>query len=258
MSNQRYWLLLRGLAREQRHWGEFPGVLQTYQPDDRIVLYDFPGNGQRYTENSKTSVVCMVEDIRVFLKSCSIEQPVYIIALSLGGMVAVEWMNRYPDECAGVILISTSLRGLNPFYQRLLPSSYSAIFKSLLFPGNIGKNESVNLKLVSNIVANDITKRDTTLNHWVNYAKQYPVSAINGLRQLFAAINFNVPEHQPDVPILVLCSLADHLVDPQCSLSLAKHWNLPVEIHITAGHDIPLDDSQWVCEKIKLWLKNYS
>lgn len=254
MSKKRVWLLLRGLVREQRHWGGFPDVLQTYLPDDKIVLHDFPGNGHRYNENSKTSIVDMVEDVRAFLKNRSITQPVYIIALSLGGMVAVEWMDNYPDECAGAILISTSLRGLNPFYQRLLPSNYPVIFKSLLSPGSLRQHESANLKLVSNIVANDITRRDSIINHWVDYAKQYPVSGINGVRQLLAAISFHVPKHQPDVPILVLRSLADHLVDPRCSLSLAKHWALPIETHKTAGHDIPLDDSRWVCENIRLWL----
>ncbi len=256
MSEKKVWLLLRGLVREQRHWGNFPDILQTYFPDDKIVLYDAPGNGQRYNEKSRTRIVDMVEDVRAFLKNQSIEQPVYIIALSLGGIVAVEWMNKNPDECAGTILISTSLRGLNPFYQRLLPANYPVIFKSLLSPGSIRKHESSNLKLVSNIIANDIIKRDSIINHWVDYAKQCPVSAINGIRQLLAAISFHLPEHQPDVPILVLRSLADHLVDPRCSLSLARHWTLPIETHKTAGHDIPLDDSRWVCEKINLWLQN--
>ena len=255
MAKKRVWLLLRGLVREKRHWENFPNALQAYFPDDKIVLYDFPGNGQRYNENSKTSIVDMVEDVRTHLKNRSIEQPVTVIALSLGGMVAVEWMDKYPDECAGAILISTSLRGLNPFYQRLLPSNYPVILKSLLSPGSITKHESANLKLVSNIVANDIIKSDSIVHHWVDYAKQYPVSAINGMRQLLAAISFFVPEHQPDVPILVLRSLADHLVDPRCSLSLARHWTLPLATHQTAGHDIPLDDSQWVCEKINLWLQ---
>lgn len=258
MSEHRVWLLLRGLVREQRHWGDFPALLKSQFPDDRIVLYDSAGNGQRNKEKSATTIQAMVDDLRSFLMQQGVDRPVTIIALSLGAMVAVALMDKYPEECAGAVLISTSLRGLNPFYQRLLPTNYPAILNALISPGNIRKKELNNLNLVSNIVANDISRRNTTVKDWVSYANKNPVSAINGVRQLLAATSFHVPEHQPDVPILVLRSLADHLVNPQCSLSLARQWNLPIETHNTAGHDIPLDDSRWVCEKINLWLKNSS
>jgi len=254
MSKHRIWILLRGLVREQRHWENFPDIFHSTFPDDRILLYDFPGNGQRFKESSATSIGDMVEDIRLHLSTNDVQQPVYIIALSLGAMVAVEWLNRYPNECAGAVLISTSLRGLNPFYQRLLPSNYAMIFKSLLFPGSIQQKEKRILNLVSNIVANDSNTRETIIDHWVNYAEQYPVSGKNGLRQLLSAMRFKVPAQCPEVPILVLRSIADHMVSPECSLTLATHWNLPLETHETAGHDIPLDDASWVSEKIMQWL----
>lgn len=253
MSNKRVWIFLRGLVREQRHWGHFPDIFHSFFPGDELILYDFPGNGQRFQENSATSITAMLNDVRSFTQTQT-KQPVNILALSLGGMVATEWMNQYPGECESAILISTSLRGLNPFYQRLLPSSYPAVFGSLLFSRDTQKNETASLQLVSNIVASDALKSENTIKHWVSIAEQCPVSGINGLRQLLAAIRFNVPEHCPQVPMLVLASQADRLVSHECSKSLAQHWQLPIEMHETAGHDIPLDDNQWVCEKIQHWL----
>jgi pimeloyl-ACP methyl ester carboxylesterase len=254
LMSRRVWVLLRGLVREKRHWGEFPDTLQTHFPDDEIVLYDFPGNGQRCKEKSATTVIEVVEDLRSYLSDQSISKPVHIIALSLGAMVAVEWLNKYPDECASAVLISTSMRGLNPFYQRLLPSSYPAIFKSLLIPAGIERNEAMNLKLISNIVSSDKSRSEQTVNQWLNYSRQCPVAVMNGLRQLLAAIRFRVPSRQPKTPMLVLCSVADKLVSPECSFALAEHWSLPLEMHAGAGHDIPLDDGDWVCEKISQWL----
>lgn len=254
MPNRQTWVLLRGLVREQRHWGNFPDVLQTYFPDDKIILFDFPGNGKRNKEKSATTITGMTNEVRAYVSNRSTGQPVYIIALSMGAMVAVEWMNQHPEECAGAVLISTSLRGLNPFYQRLLPSNYPTILKSLILPEDIHQKENRILHLVSNIIASDSSKKELTVNHWIDYAKQYPVSAINGLRQLIAAMRFHVPAQQPDVPILVLRSLADHMVSPECSATLARHWHLPIETHATAGHDIPLDDAEWVCGKIIQWL----
>lgn len=254
MSN-RVWVLLRGLTREQRHWGDFPETLQARFPDDEIVLYDSPGNGLRYKEKSKTTIIDMVDDVRSHLLYKSIRQPVHIIALSLGGMVAIEWINKYPDECASATLISTSLRGLNPFYQRLLPSAYPAVFYSLLLSKDARENETASLKLISNIISDDKIKKEQTINRWVVYAEQCPVSGINGLRQLLAAIRFRVPKRRPDIPMLVLSSSQDHLVSPECSVSLAKYWNLPIHTHDESGHDIPLDDGDWVCRKISQWLE---
>jgi pimeloyl-ACP methyl ester carboxylesterase len=202
MTNQRILVLLRGLVREQRHWQDFPDILHSYFPDDKFILYDFPGNGRRYKETSATSITDMVNDVRAFVRKDT-KQPVYIIALSIGAMVAVEWANKHPDEYAGAVLISTSLGGLNPFYKRLLPSTYPTIIKSLIFPADITQKEMGNLNLVSNIIANDETKRDAVINHWVSYAKQYTVSRENGFRQLISAMRYRVPRRCSDVQMFL-------------------------------------------------------
>ena len=257
--NKRRWVLLRGLVREQRHWNDFPQVFKRYFPQDQLVLHDFAGNGRRYREKSATSIQAMVEDVRHTVVSASPasdpqQQPVHIIALSLGAMVATEWMIRYPHECAASVLISTSMKGLNPLQQRLLPSSYASIIRSLLLAGPPEQKERRNLKLVSNLAAEDETRRKTLIEQWVGYARECPVSASNGIRQLFAAARFHIPENKPVQPVLILRSLADHLVSPECSATLADYWQKPLQTHDTAGHDIPLDDADWVCAKILQWL----
>lgn len=254
MAGQRVLVLLRGLVREQRHWGGFPEVLRSHLPDDKIILFDFAGNGKRNIEISALTIADMVDDVRSYVLKNTGEQPVYIVALSLGAMVAIEWMNRYPQDCAGAVLISTSLRGLNPFYRRLLPSNYLSVLKSFVFSESVRQKEIRILNLVSNIVANDVSKKEAVIDRWVKYATQNPVSGSNSLRQLLAAMRFKVPTSRPEIPMLVLYSKADHMVSPACSVTLANHWDLPLEKHQTAGHDIPLDDACWVAEKIVQWL----
>ena len=262
--NTRRWVLLRGLVREQRHWNDFPEIFNGYFPQDELILHDFPGNGKRNGEKSATLIQDMVEDIRYTLTSDSLTsdsiaadrkgQPVHIIALSLGAMVATEWMVRYPHECAASVLISTSMKGLNPLHQRLLPSTYPSIIRSLLLPGSLEKKESRNMDLVSNITAEDKARRENLIRQWAEYAREYPVSASNGLRQVIAAARFHIPDIKPEQPVLILRSLADHLVSPECSAALADYWQKPMQTHETAGHDIPLDDADWVCTRILQWL----
>ena len=42
----------------------------------------------------------------------------YVMGLSLGGMIAVAWAQRYPHDLQGAVLINTSLPGINRFYNR--------------------------------------------------------------------------------------------------------------------------------------------
>jgi pimeloyl-ACP methyl ester carboxylesterase len=260
----RHWVLLRGLTRERRHWEQFPDVLRNHFPNDCFYFHDYAGNGHRYREKSATSITETMEDTRqgvieMFSDMHDIDDlhkmPVYIIALSLGGMVAIDWLTRYPEECRAAVLISTSFRGLNPFYQRLLPSNYPMIIHSLFSRRSSRANELDNLKLVSNMAASDPARRELILDHWVQYARDCPVSGVNGLRQLLAAIRFHLPEKNALCkPALVVRSIADHMVSPECSKRFAEAWGLPMVTHPSAGHDISLDDPEWVAGQIAHWL----
>ena len=94
------------------------------------------------------------------------------------------------------------------------------------------------------------------IQRWVSYAEENPVLTSNALRQLMAATRYRVPNVKPDVPILLLRSKNDNLVNSQSSVSLAQNWLLPIETHPLAGHDLTLDDGDWVYEKISHWLAN--
>ena len=76
----------------------------------------------------------------------------------------------------------------------------------------------------------------------------------NALRQLLAAMRFRAPRHKPEVPLLILASASDRLVDPRCSQRLAAGWHSTLIMHPDAGHDLPLDDARWVATHIHGWL----
>ena len=38
-----------------------------------------------------------------------------------------------------------------------------------------------------------------------------------------------------------------------CSLRLASSWAVPLILHLHAGHDLPLDDPEWVIDQIQRW-----
>lgn len=244
------WVLLRGLMREQRHWGAFPALLAQALPGAAIVTPDLPGNGTRHALRSATRVAGMVECCRQDLQARGLRPPYALLALSLGGMVAVEWASRYPDEIARCVLINTSMRPYSRFHQRLRWQNYPALL-ALLARGGVERQERLILRLTSNGAPDDDA---ALLARWIGYQREYPVSRPNALRQLGSAARYRAPAAPPTVPLLILASAGDRLVDHRCSLRLAAAWNAPLALHPGAGHDLPLDDGAWVVAQVAGWL----
>jgi len=252
MSNKvKTWVLLRGLTREHRHWEDFPEKLQRCFPGTQVITPDLPGNGDHADVISPSSIRDMMLFLRKDIASTIASGPVHIIALSMGAMVAIEWMKSYPQECAASVLINTSLKGISPFYHRLRPENYYRILYSLLAGNSDGREKTI-LQMTSNIYPNT----EQLLQRWVFYAEENTVLPANALRQLLAASRYRSPRVKPDVPILLLSSKNDKLVNSKSSVSLAQNWLLPIETHLLAGHDLPLDDGDWVCQKIDHWFAN--
>ena len=245
------WILLRGLMREQRHWGRFPGELSRALPDAVIITPDLPGNGRHHAMQSPTSVAAMLEFCRKDLQARGVPKPYSLLALSLGGMVAVEWASRYPDEVARCVLINTSMRPYSRFHQRLRWQNYPAILK-LLLRGGVESQERLILRLTSR--EGDAAERAGLLQRWLGYQREFPVTQRNALCQLWSAARFRAPPARPTVPLLVLASAGDQLVDHRCSANLARAWQAELHTHPTAGHDLPLDDGAWVAQAVAKWL----
>lgn len=72
------------------------------------------------------------------------------------------------------------------------------------------------------------------------------------VRQLHAAVRYRI-QSPPRVPILLLASRHDRLVDVRCSHSIARAWRCDLHEHPSAGHDLPLDDPDWVVEHVATW-----
>lgn len=244
------WVLLRGLMRDSRHWGDFPQRLQQAMPTHKVITLDFPGNGHLHAETSPANVADMVAHARAQLTRLGYAPPYRILALSLGAMVAVAWSEMHAGELEKMILINTSLAPYNPFYQRLRPQNYAAVLR-LPF-ASIPQRERLILGVTSN--RSHTENMDTILQQWISYARAYPVTRGNMLRQLIAAMRFHAAPNAPAVPVLLLTGQQDQLVSSQCTLTLARLWHCAVRIHPAAGHDLPLDDGDWVVAQICAWL----
>ena len=244
------WVLLRGLTRESRHWGEFPALLQRQLGSAQVVMLDLPGTGELNASASPTRVGNMAEACREALRERGLPPPYHLLAMSLGAMVALAWANEHPDELQGCVLVNTSLRTFSPWYQRLRPSNYRRLL-GMALSRDPEANEQTVLELTTRHPAVDKT---VLLAQWASWRHERPVSGANAVRQLWAAARFSTPREAPKVPLLVLASAADGLVDPRCSQRLALAWGAELRTHPTAGHDLPLDDGAWAAREVGTWI----
>lgn len=241
------WVLLRGLTRERGHWGAFPRQLAERVSPARIVTLDLPGNGRLHHQRSPVRVSDMIAPCRAQLQALGLPGPYCLVAMSLGAMVAIAWAGAYPDEIERCVLINTSVRPFSPFHRRLRPSSYLPLLR-LLASRDDHASEAIILGLTSR------THPAAVLDDWVALRRDHRVSRLNALRQLLAAARFRAPARPPSALTLILSGAADALVDPRCSEALAARWRLPLVLHASGGHDLPLDDGPWVAGRISDWL----
>ncbi|MFT4047818.1 MAG: alpha/beta hydrolase [Solimonas sp.] len=248
MNENLPWVLLRGLIRDSRHWGDFAQRFAEGLGAAAVVTLDLPGNGALNRQTSPTTVAGMVARARAELAHRGVAPPYRLFAMSLGGMVAAAWMDAHPREIAAAVLVNTSLRPLSPFWQRLRPGAYATLARMLLNP-DARHGEAAILRLTSSRAA----ERMAVLDDWIAWREACPVSRANALRQLLAAVRFRAPRRAPAMPVLVLAGLGDRLVDPRCSQTLARRWHCALAEHPDAGHDLPLDDPGWVIVRVRDW-----
>ncbi|MGR9086609.1 MAG: alpha/beta fold hydrolase [Gammaproteobacteria bacterium] len=243
-------ILLRGLTRESAHWGDFAMRLRSAFPGAGIHPLDLPGAGPYFREISPDTVSGIAERVRAqAVEQGMVERPAVLVAVSLGGMVAWEWLKEYPDPIGGAVLINISLGGLSPFYRRLRWQCYGKLISAVL-TRRIEDREPKLLELLSN--RSDGYRQ--LADDWIEIQRQRPVSAKNALRQIWAAATYRPGDRKPAQPILLLNSLADKLVAPCCSEKVQKKWNLELRTHPWGGHDLTLDDGDWVVNEIGAWL----
>jgi len=243
-AHQKSIILLRGLGRDARHWGEFPKKLAAMLPSYKICTIDLPGTGEYYDIKSPLSVNKMTEFLhKESVKKGYILKDTYIIGLSLGGMVATQWALNYPNSIKKIILVNSSFSNFSRFYNRLSASVYWDFIK--MFFMSPEQREVCVLKIVS---SNKDQYKEVSQN-WKHLWKEKPFKVSTIIRQLVAASLFSLKK-LPKQKVLFLASKKDNLVSPVCYKDVESKTPWTVIYNENTGHEMPMDDPDWVINKI--------
>ncbi|WP_116138522.1 alpha/beta fold hydrolase [Trinickia diaoshuihuensis] len=248
------WILLRGLAREARHWAQLPERLRSRGLSGEIVCADLPGCGEYADEHAPVSLAATTDFVRARLAARGYAPPYRVIALSLGAMVAVDWAQRFPLEVERLVLINTSLRRYNDPFQRLRPSAWPLLARAALCWHARTRRRAESA--IHTLTCRRVDSREADLAAWSAIYESAPPTRRNAFRQVAAAARFRGAASAPCCPTLVLASRNDALVHPACSAKLAAIWGATLIEHPWAGHDLPHDDCAWLADTIAAWAGN--
>lgn len=245
------WILLRGLTREARHWGDFPQILKDQGIAESVYTLDAPGVGLKNDQVSPVNIKNYVKYLRPEFQTILRQNPGAwgILGISMGAMIAMKWIELYPQDFQVGVMINTSAANFSsPIKRMSLKTIKSAA--ALFFSKSLEEREKFVYQITTNLEShNELSK----VAEWVKYARENPVSKASFLSQLIAAGKFTAPPRL-GIPTLFLVSEKDQLADSACGKKLAKHFNARVDVHPEAGHDLPLDDPDWICQQIQAFL----
>jgi pimeloyl-ACP methyl ester carboxylesterase len=235
------WFLIRGLGREHGHWGEFPEILKEKHRGSEVVFMDLPGTGDCLHEKSPASISGIVDYLRA--KRPGVERRERVgIGLSLGGMVLLDWVLRYPEDWDRVGIINSSVASGGSWMDRMRWDG----FVSLLSASFLCAEERE--KIILARVSNSVEARGKVLESWVQIAKERPVKTVTLARQIFAAMTYR-PKFEKEMlkgKVMLLASTKDRLTSYRSSQAISQATGWPLYLHAHAGHDLPLDDPDWV------------
>lgn len=234
------WILLRGLTREQGHWGDFRRQLGLRFPGHRFHCIDLPGTGTRFQDSSPSTIAGIRQRVQDY--AAHIPGPVGLLGLSMGGMVALDWAQTDPERIASLVLINTS-SGFSAPWRRMRPMAFGQALGMALRQDVEGRERGI-LQLTSNRPIGQALEAN-----WLLVQRRRPVTRRTALAQIRAAAAYRPQPDAPAVKGLLLASLGDRIVHWHCSRALANRWHWPLRIHPDAGHDLPLDAPDWVLDQ---------
>ena len=245
------WLFLRGLAREQRHWGHMLESFEARVPNAKTYCIDLPGAGTEYQVTCPLTIAGMVAQMRPRFLELKEKHPGEwgIFGISLGGMITMHWAGNFPSDFQRVVMANTSAANLSVPWRRIDFTKLPGIVGALAESDRVMREKRI--MDMTTCVITDAEKMAIAQKHAL-FQADFPMARTNVIRQLAAATRHIAPE-KIQSPVLVLSGGHDPFTDPGCHKRIAEYFHAPLRVHPEAGHDLSLDAPDWVSDEIATW-----
>ncbi len=247
-------LFLRGLMQDPGSLKNFADRLRTHAPHLNVHTLDLPGVGSEYRRVSPLSITAIRIDLakrfheRIAQKKWPIG-PWMIAGAGIEAMVAVDWASAESDLFRKLILMNPSSADSSRLADRF---RYRARFPMLfgLFGGDRPLAVRSYLGAVSNRYRSNDQKSKTIENDLVHSRHDRPPSPLTAFRHLVSASHFELPVDRPKAPTVVFASRGDRIAKPECAVRVAERLGASPIYHPWSGHDLTIDDPEWLARNV--------
>lgn len=245
--NEKKLFLVTGMMRAMGNWQEPIAELKKQLPDFDIIPLENKGVGIHHSLKAPLTIKGNVDFLRDQYLQHKGEVNIFL-GFSLGGMMVTTWSQLYPTEVDGLILVTSSFGGLQPFWKRLKPSVLPTASMAFITSGITRE------RFMYKMIAKNEGNKERLIKQWQIEQNKHPITLMNTIRQCIAGWIFNAKSFQRKHPTLVVASFKDQLAHYQCSENIKNFWDTDYVRHDNAGHDVLNDDPDWVTVAIKNWL----
>jgi len=109
-------LLIHGHPFDRSMW--YPQIKVFASRGRRVLAPDLRGYGETAAGGRKTTLDVFAEDLSDLLRALSVQEPVVLCGLSMGGQIAMEFCKRHPERVGGLALVATSPQKETPVGKR--------------------------------------------------------------------------------------------------------------------------------------------
>lgn len=208
-------IMIMGLGGNSCWWGDM--LIGEISKFSQAIIFDNRGTGRSEDPDEEFTVKTLADDVSGLMDALNIPKA-NILGISLGGMIAQEFVLNYPQRVGKLILCST-----NCGVVKSVPPSPEVI--SVLIKPREGRPEEDIIKDSIPFLFSDdfVQKNPESVDAMIKNVLKYPTSPKAFQRQLNALMTFDSYERLNTIlkPTLVMHGKKDILVPPQNSEIIA-------------------------------------
>jgi len=162
-------VFIPGLSGTTKLWyKQFPYFSKYY----RVISLDNRGAGETDKPESAYSMELFSKDLAGLLDALNINEKIYLVGVSMGGIIAQAFIHEYPDRVKKLGLVCTGVAAGCPEYVQMTPEN----FKKIAFMGST-KEEKIKtimeLFFYPDYIKNHPEVKETYLNSKIEAQSEY-------------------------------------------------------------------------------------
>lgn len=236
-------LFIHGFPLCREAWAQ---QIPAFAPTHRVLAPDLRGLGESETTEGATDMARYADDLAALLVALKIKQAT-LIGHSMGGYVALAFMERHPDRVGGLVLVGT--RAGADSAEAAAKRRATAVKVRTEGPAFLVEDMTPKMLAANN--------RDHELAQQVRalMAPSKAAGVASALEGMANRPDMTARLGQIQVPTLVITGAEDTLIPPSESELLAKHiTGAELAILPSAGHLVAFEQAEAFNGRLRAWL----